>query len=586
MNKIRVNYLLSSIAVIYFLICSNLFLNGRPIPYDDTFLLESIQTVTGPIDYFQHIKDEKLWDIQPIRDLSYFLDIKLIKLFPFWNYHLSNFVYWCLVGYLFFKTIGLFYYRFYPTHENAEKWILFLSVVFFFHPVFQLEPFWISSRKHLLSTLFIFLAISYFLKNEDQFFKKILPSIFVSLFFLLSVFSQPITLLFPGFILFYLLVTNPFKNLYNKNIIIFLISLGFVFLLGFAANYYYYYKVYPRVTMGNSVEFLVNNMTQIRLLTVGRFFYQIFDFTMASPVEHDRGSIRNIIGLLTFPLFIFICYKKVDKKLFLIALCWFFFPIFLVIFGNVKLFALDTYLVTASLGIFLLLLTLLQRFHFKLHYSIFILPLIYFTHDYSKQFHDTLLLSRYAQKKEITNFGQYMLTNSLLTHGKFNEAFEEAYAFSKLYPDANDLKFLLPVTLLRNTKIHPAKKMELFDSWKNKSFYAEFYFTMFLGNEHKDFRKKQDKAIMRITETYYLKELNAFSLHALAFYDFSCELEKLDYCKNTTRDLIKKMPPGFWDEKIFNDYKIKFYQHLNERNLQNKNGTKSQKDNLEHILFK
>lgn len=531
-----------------------LILNGATLNYDDPIILEPLYKISSLGEYLNALLKNKIWDIQPVRDISYFIDFKLYEIIPWWSYHLSNFVYWTLAFFFFYRASYKLLTRFFSENENLTGWLLLASAVFYFHPVFQLEPFWISSRKHLLSTLFIFCSFYYFLKYEEKTESSYKFLILICFFYLLSVFSQPITMLYPFFVTVYNVITKGTKWIKVKKDITLVLILFLIFALAFSTNYVFYYIVYPKLTQGQTIRFTAENMAQLRLLTLGRFFYQIFDVSMASPVEHDRGSVRNIIGLLSFPLFTYFAFKLLDKKIFLILLAWFFYPLTIVILGDVKLFALDTYLVTASMGIILICVSLLQRFKFRLFYFIIIVPLIFLTHDYSKAFYKTYDLAVYAQKKEITSFGQYILTNELLSMGKYNQAFEEAYAFSKIFPASNDLKFLLPVALMGTNRITPIRKKEILNGWKKNSFLAEFYYSMFLNQNSKEFREVQDRAIHRITETFYLKELNVFSLHALAYYVYYCHRSQLNYCQSSFEKLKNLMPPGFWNEKTYQNF--------------------------------
>ncbi len=490
---------------LYLISVFSLLKNGHPINYDDPLLIPPIESLKSFQHYIDLVKNGTIWDIQPVRDLTYFIDYTLIKRTHFWSYYYSNFFIWILIYFGVYKLTIQACIFFNTLNENTKKWCLFFSTIFFVHTIFQLGPFWISSRKHILSCLFIFLASNYLFRFFNEVKNQNLKTVFlIAIFYMLSVFSHPITILFPGFIL----VVYIIKKIEKKRlffILLFLVSL--IFVLCSALNYYYYFVVFVKQTGVNaSVKLIVEDPFQVRFLTFGRFFYQIFDPTMASPFEHDRGSVLNLVGLLTFPIFIYLASKILDYKKVIIACAWFFFPLMLVIANDIKLFALDTYVITASWGIFILLCLGFSRFKFSFLYYFFILPLLYLNFNYANAFLNDLSLAYYAHNKEVSIFNQYALAKTLINYQKFDEGFVESYALSKITPSLSELNYFLPISILYAKKIPYKTKIKLFENLNLKSFYRYYYYSLMFPVGSFNFKKYQHLAILHIHTMFTDKE--------------------------------------------------------------------------------
>src|SRR5690606_6362825 len=127
----------------------------------------------------------KILDIQPVRDASHYIDLKINSLMGIENFGLiHNIILLFIITYLLFK-ISTYY-------QLKSK--IYLASIFLIHPaifhVFVEE----TSRKHILSFLFSLLTLYIYLKTD---FKSLKSKAISFLTFTLSVFSHPISLYLP-----------------------------------------------------------------------------------------------------------------------------------------------------------------------------------------------------------------------------------------------------------------------------------------------------------------------------------------------------------------------------------------------------
>lgn len=569
------------IPVIYLFFVFAHFYNGQPIEYDDGILINPLKNITSITDYMNARSNFLIWDVQPVRDFSYITDIKFNNFFSFWNLQRVNFSIWIGCYFLVIFTIDALF-DFFNINKKYD-WIIFGSGIFLIHPVLQLGPFWISSRKHILAAFFILLSTYFFLKIKNLTRPTFFEIFIVSLFYLLSIFSQPITILLPAAFFILLILRHPFKSLTTINLLIFLLILSFIFFVCLYLNHQFYNVTYIRMNGGVIYNYVADNVAQVRLLTLGRFFYQVFDFTMASPVEHDRGSIRNIIGLLAMPIFFYLSIKGVGKKITIFSFSWFMLPILVVILGDVKLFALDTYLLSSFIAILFILVVFFSRFKFNYFLYILYIPLLLETYGYSKAFKNGLEIARYAQTKEITSFGQYALATSLLYHGHFDEAFKESYALSKINSNFDHLNHLLPASLYGSKELSVNTKIRIFKSWPKNYFYTNFYHSLLYQIGSRNFHHYQYQALQNIDTAITMPELRKHVFESLIFIVLNCESTKKEYCKSHYKELKNKYFHFFKDTDYEFEIVTKLTRAINEKSWATSEKTYYHKIN--YILF-
>ena len=153
-NKTLTYSLLIIFSALYLYLFKDFLADSYILSYDDTLILKPLYEVTSIKDYFKKFATTALWDVQPIRDLSFFVDFFLIKHLKFWTHHWSNLIIWILISLTLFKNLLIISEKFSNNAQlssDSKNWPLFFALIFLFHPTLQIGPFWISNRKHIFS---------------------------------------------------------------------------------------------------------------------------------------------------------------------------------------------------------------------------------------------------------------------------------------------------------------------------------------------------------------------------------------------------------------------------------------------------
>lgn len=302
------------------------FLSLDPIlTIDDQAMLRAVSS-----NHFSEI------DRQPIRDLSFHLDFLIMKIMPFWSHHASN----ILIFFLFIITVGLILIS-----SQIPRWH-FILVAYCFHPTFANIVPWISARKHLLSALFISLAILVVIKYGRTY-----RGLFLTFaLFVLAILSHPIMIFWPFWLAAYFIwvFRMPFRQAFLKSAPFFI----FAAILSIA-NFFHYENLYAQRSD------LVYNLPYLKNIELIPFFFGRAFFNLFLPINltyrYQYYSVQNLIGLAGILFFFWALFKsKTDNKTILwAALFWISFGIFLVIISHG--FYFDTYGIIPSLAILIIL---------------------------------------------------------------------------------------------------------------------------------------------------------------------------------------------------------------------------------------
>ncbi len=303
---------------------------------DDSIIIDPLKKISTLDDYVLALKKGLIIDFQPIRDASHIFDIYIDKLFHF-NYMglISNIVILILTSLYLFKILN-------QQNKNTVSNHFYL-LFFLVHPAIffiYIEP---TSRKHILSFLFILITYYYYLTD----FKTLGKKSKMILFFILSCLSQPINFLFPCFLL-----TNSFFA-QKKDLKYNLIQLKELFIITFIIgllNLIYYRVIYTQIIGVPRVMSVFGLFDH--LMIIGMFFRQLLMPFTYSPF-YATTSIQNLMGLLAFPIFLLFFFKK-NKKYTLYFLVLFSITFFILYGQGSYVNYLNTYLLTPFLGIILL----------------------------------------------------------------------------------------------------------------------------------------------------------------------------------------------------------------------------------------
>ncbi len=324
------------------------------IDNDFNIVIAPLTKIHSFSNYWLAIKNNHIFDIQPIRDISLLAAIKFSTLFNFSKTILYyNFILWLVCLILLYKALLRFNYS--SWHSS------FITALLGIHPAFTQTIPWLSAHKHILSFFFILLSLNYFLKAWKEVHLKKRDHIFCILFFTLSILSQPITITFPIWLAIYVFLSKNYKEtprFWYKTLGIMMI----VMICGMAINYWYYSG--PYIISTSSLKFIPLGLTE-RLLSLGRYFMQIV-WPISFARNYYYGSTLNLVGLLLLPIAFMIFNKFLGWKKTVIWGSLFFLPLLMVNVRMTNIFVSDTYLLLPSVGLILLLYTTAKKIIIKI----------------------------------------------------------------------------------------------------------------------------------------------------------------------------------------------------------------------------
>jgi hypothetical protein len=243
-------------------------------------------------NYFKNLFSLRTIDFQPVRDLTLKIDLWIFQSFDLRSVIVQNFLWWlgcCLMIYFILKKL----------HGNSRNLPLHLAVLFGVYPLFAPVVGWGMSRKHLLSFFFILVATHSLLKIKELNLKS---SLKLALFFLLSVLSQPITILWSLWALIFCYKNHPRTTLLKFLAPSFLVTavIGVI-------NYSYYqnssvFKYHYDSKTAEAFNF------PDKVLALGHYTYQLF-FPYQLSFKYDLGDYQVLLGLIPFSAILFLCYK-------------------------------------------------------------------------------------------------------------------------------------------------------------------------------------------------------------------------------------------------------------------------------------
>lgn len=308
-----------------------LVLSGPVLDRDDATLLGPLRHLHGVGEYLSLLLHHQVLDVQPVRDLSLWLDLKLSAALGHATFHATNLL---LLIALLALAQRLWVARLGRTRAVAVA-VLLLAV----HPAIANTVSWISARKHLLSAVFILVATLLLERDERP-----RTLVLAGVAFALSVLSQPITVLWP----LWLGVDRALRKGPRAGAVrmapFLLVALPVA-----AVNLAYYAGAYAQT---GSAKFVGGPGTAtVSLLALGRYLFNALCPFVIS-VEYEPGRLFNLIGLALLPLAVFFSVKRLGRATALPAWAFFAFPLVTVTARMTNIFVSDTYLLVPLVGFF------------------------------------------------------------------------------------------------------------------------------------------------------------------------------------------------------------------------------------------
>ena len=340
---ISIRYFFVSIIFFLGIINFNLIVNDPIQNYDDSLLIPPLQNLNSPSEYIQKMKKGEIFDVQPLRDLSLLVNIKAKQLTGHGHFHLTNFIIYVLILFFTFKLLS-----------KSSPYTFGLILLLAFHPVPLSSVFWISARKHLLSTLFILMAT--YLSSKETYKKH---SWAICFFYICAILSHPINVLWPIWFIVFMLIRKGSLSKKELFLPIVLISLLTVFVY---INHRYYTSIYlissngiPKLLPMSFDEFMATT-----ILRFSRSFSQIFMPLSVSPIYYI-GNWKTLLGIPFLVILPWFFWKSLNRN----QLIWPLFiilPLLVVYSKNTNIFISDTYLLIPFVGIIITTGLILERF--------------------------------------------------------------------------------------------------------------------------------------------------------------------------------------------------------------------------------
>lgn len=313
---------------------------------DDERLVRPLATIQSLADYRAAMLDGRVLDLQPVRDFSFALNLWLEARTGFGAFHLFNLLLWAGCVLLAWKLFS---------GPSVPPWRAAVGAALVaLHPVFSMSVAWVSARKHLLACCFILLATLLFRRLTRKGFSAP-AAVMVLLSYVLSLFSQPITLLWP---LWAAWETRQQARERRRPLLGLLALLGVCALLGAWANAHYYATEYAAATGYD--KFTSEGSPGTSLLALGRAFANLV-LPVALATTYDPGRWLNLAGLFALVPFAAWVALKSDGE----ARSWGLFallPLAVVLGRTTNVFLFDTYLLAPGIGLAAVLVHLAAPF--------------------------------------------------------------------------------------------------------------------------------------------------------------------------------------------------------------------------------
>jgi hypothetical protein len=532
--------------------------------YDDNLLLNGLAGLNSFSDYLDRFFSGEILDIQPIRDLSYLIDMKMKSITSFYTFHLTNLLVWILIVFLFKNILNVL-----NEDDEEHRWLIW-SIVF----IYALSPFamssvaWIAARKHLLSTFFILWATLIFLKKRKSEF--CIKSIgIISLLFLFATLAHPINVLWPVFVFLYSFFDK--KILSRRGLLFFLGSISVVMIL---VNLYYYGNLYVQITGGDG-KHDANFGVGDSLLALGRYFYISLIPFDALPVSHFQGSWQNIVGLNLLVIYLYLCYKKSKVDYGIICFVFYFFvPLVPVTYKITRIFCSDTYLINACLGIYISLFLILKKLNFKYIYIPFFAYsafLFVYSFNYIKVFESSDKIWHYSYEKEPTQMSIVNLAHMMITQKKYSHANILLDQLEIMEPENRFYMKYRSDLIYKDHTISDFDKIRRLEDLNPKVPIIYLELALLYSNRNNPIEFKKNVEALFLDTSAYIRYSYFNNEQFLALVKVGCEKNKIEQeCKNLFFKFKEKVFFNKWDkekyEKMYYDFSKNpgslFYQEI------------------------
>lgn len=272
-----------------------------------------------------------------IRDMTLTLDLWIEAQTGISVFHLGNIVVFVFI---------LAQIKFIFEREIKDRLVAQVAwIAFAIHPVANISVLWISGRKHLLAFLFILCAVRALITRRHF--------LWTALFYILSLASHPIFVLFPIWAFFTQTKGQgeKIKKLLSGSLVLVALILGLSIYVHYTSTYENYFQ---NSKVLNAYE--IGTDSGVLLLSLGRYFYNVIA-PYQLYVTYYPGAWPNIVGFFLLLITLGVTYLF-REKLRDLRFSWALFgglPIALFLLFPTQIFVSDTYSLALVFSVVLLL---------------------------------------------------------------------------------------------------------------------------------------------------------------------------------------------------------------------------------------
>lgn len=494
--------------------------------YDDFALVDPMRKVDSLSGYMEAVRNNRILDIAPMRDLSYWLELRAGDLLGVVNHQAGNVALWLIAVAVFYSLLGLVGVAT-PSREAA-------AAIVAFHPIMHSSVYWIAGRKHLLSALFIICATRAIVRWH----KESRGLALAGLFFLLSIVSQPINVGFPVFAAFYLWRKGHLREFRVR---VFLALIGVMAVAAALGNALYYasdaYQSFGGAKFrGESVHLIAQ-----RFLVWGRYIFQLVFPVKPSVIPYNLPTWPSFVGLALMSGLLYLAFRfrksLAWEWLILAAL-----PIAVVTVRLTNQGGLDNYLLTPLFALGVLFAIQLERMRLTRSRLFAIIGGIVFScaaidFGMANVWSSKERLFQFAYQSENSSSGKTLYLRYLLTTERLDleEAWRLAMEVNDDLPEGLEIGSILGRLIFTRT-LTPDQKQELFQKYDRPSPWYAYYWSAFDAQN-----ARLSMAVDRLNKTWDADPAKFYSQFQFNISDLEskwtlmCNLAKREDC-----DAIKR----------------------------------------------